>query len=177
MYSFNEYNTRVKYLSEIVDPDNLISTNNLYFVTYRDYTAGRYLAGGDDFFKMPRLSPTPGNHKKFDTGPFDFDIEIGNESVNADVYTIVFAENVRADDLVVKINGSPTKYLTTSGDGLYVFKADQSSVKGGINKFYIEEKSGGKDNQELKDAAIFFCRDKNDVEMRKLIALCTGSQQ
>ena len=96
----------------------------------------------------------------------DFDIEIGNESVNADVYTIVFAENVRADDLVVKINGSPTKYLTTSGDGLYVFKADQSSVKGGINKFYIEEKSGGKDNQELKDAAIFFCRDKNDVDKK-----------
>jgi hypothetical protein len=176
MYSFNEYNTRVKYLSEIVDKIKLKKTNNLYFVTYTDYTAGRYLNGGDDYFKMPRLSPTPANRKKFNTGPFDFDIEIGDESDHADVYAVVFADHVSSDKLIVKMNGTAAELKNATEDGLAIFKADQKSVKPGINKFYIEETGTPADDHVLKDAAIFFCRDKNDVEMRKLIALCVGSQ-
>ena len=177
MYSFNEYNTRVKYLSEIVDKEKLKLTNNLYFVTYNDYTAGRYLNGGDDFFKMPRLSPTPGNHKKFTSGPFDFDIEIGVESARADVYAVILAENVNPDKIIVKINGSPAKFKTAPEMGLSVFEVDQKSVKAGINKFYIEAEGKLDDRQILKDAALFFCRDKNDLEMRKLIKACTNDQK
>jgi hypothetical protein len=176
MYSFNEYNTRVKYLSEIGDKNKLKKTNNLYFVTYTDYTAGRYLNGGDDYFKMPRLSPTPANRKKFNTGPFDFDIEIGDESDRADVFAFVFTDNVSSDKLIVKINGTSAELKNATEDGLSIFKAEQTLVKAGINKFYIEETGTPADDHVLKDAAIFFCRDKDDVEMRKLISLCVKSQ-
>jgi len=177
MYSFNEYNTRVKYLSEIGDKDKLKKTNNLYFVTYRDYTASRYLKGGDDFFKMPRLSPSPGNQKKFNSGPFDFDIEIGDESADAEVFAALFADHVKPENLTVKINGSAARFLLTTEDGLYLFKVDHKSVKNGINKFYIAKEGKSEDTMVLKDGAIFFCRDKDDLEMRKLIALCMNGQK
>ncbi len=172
MYSFNEYNTRVKYLSEIGHPDKLKKTNNLYFVTYGDYTASRYLKDGNDFFKMPRLSPSPGTHKNFGSGPFSFDIELGDESLNAKIYALIYADNVSLDHLIIKMNGAETKFKKTTDDGLYVFEIDQTSIKPGINKLYIEHDGKSDGNQILKDAAIFFCRDKEDIEMRKLIAMC-----
>jgi len=168
MYSFNEYNTRVKYLCEIGNPDKLKKTNNLYFVTYRDYGAERYLKGGDDFFIMPRLSPS-GRHPKFifNSEPFDFKIEIGNEEVHADVYAILYADNITSDDLTVKINGSQAILKKSTDDGLYIFEVNQKLIKPGINDFSIkgDRKNG---SGVLKDAAIFFCRDKDDIEMRKL---------
>lgn len=172
MYSFNEYNTRVKYLSQIGNPEKLKETNNLYFVTYRDYTADRYLKGGNDYFKMPRLSPTPGNHKNFDTGPFNFDIEIGDESTPAHVYAFIYTERVNPTDLVVKINGSETRLRNDTGDGLSVFEVDSKAVKGGINQFHISKKGNVSKDQKLKDAALFFCRDTDDLEMRDLIVIC-----
>lgn len=171
MYSFNEYNTRVKYLSEIGDMDKLKKTNNLYFVTYRDGKASSYLKGGDDFFKIPRLSPTPGNHLKFNSGPFNFAIEFGDESVSADVYALIYADNIRFEDLTVKLNGYDAEFKKATDDGLYIFEVNQSSVKSGINELYIGIEKP-EENQVLKDAAIFFCRDKDDLEMRKLIAMC-----
>lgn len=172
MYSFNEYNTKVKYLREIGHYDKLKNTNNLYFVTYRDARASRYLKDGDDFFKTPRLSPTPGTHKNFDSAPFNFDVELGDESSSAKIYALVYADNVQSDHLMVKINDAETKFKKATDDGLYVFEVDQASVKPGINKLYIanQGKSGG--DQLLKDAALFFCRDKDDAEMQQLIALC-----
>lgn len=172
MYSFNEYNTRIKYLSEIGHPDKLKKTNNLYFITYCDGTASSYLAGGDGFFKMPRLSPSPGRQLNLNSSPFNFDIEIGDESESANVYALVYIENILPDQLVIKINGSDAKFKNASSDNLYIFAIDQTSVKAGINKFHIELKDKPKDNQILKDAAVFFCRDKDDIEMRKLIAMC-----
>ncbi len=172
IYSFNEYNTRVKYLSEIGYPDKLKKTNNLYFVTYLDYTASRYLNGGDDFFKTQRLSPSPGTHKNFDSGPFNFDIELGDESFNAKIYAMIYADNVSSDHLIIKLNGTETKFKKATDDGLYVFEVDQTSVKPGMNKLYIEHEDKPVDNEILKDAAIFFCRDKDDIEMRKLITTC-----
>ncbi len=173
IYSFNEYNTRVKYLSEIDSPGKLKNTNNLYFVTYRDYTAGRYLNGGDDFFKMPRLSPTSDKTwLSLSQSPFDFDIEIGDEPVGADVFATIYAENIQPGKLKVKINGTAAQFDKTDGNGLYIFKVKQSGIKPGINKYYIEYSGDEKNGQVLKDAAIFFCRDRNDLEMRELMQMC-----
>ena len=170
IYSFNEYNTRVKYLCEIDCPDKLKKTNNLYFVTYRDYDAERYLQGGDDFFKMPRLSPSRCK-RKFEADPFDFKIELGNEKEHADVYAILYAENITPDDLTVKLNGIIATFLKTSDDGLFIYKISKNAVKPGINNFYIKG-TVKDDSRILKDAALFFCRDTADFEMRKLISLC-----
>ncbi|RIH63052.1 hypothetical protein D1164_21725 [Mariniphaga sediminis] len=171
MYSFNEYNSRVRYLCEIGYPEKLAKTNNLYFVTYRDYTASRYLKGGDDFFKMPRLSPTPGNHLKLNSGPFNFAMELGDESVQADVYALVYADDINPGNLTVKVNNSEAEFKGKTEDGLYIFEVEQTAISRGINELYIE---GGnlKNDPELKDAALFFCRDKKDIEMRNLIAEC-----
>jgi len=173
MYSFNEYNSRVKYLSEICSPDKLKNTNNLYFVTYRDYRASKYLKEGNSYFNTPRLSPTSHEtYKNFNKGPFNFDIEIGDESSNADVYAAIYADGVSSDDLNLKINGSVAKYVIATDDGLYIFKVDPTALEAGINKLFIEKEGKSEENQLLKDAAIFFCRDKDDLEMRELIALC-----
>ncbi len=64
------------------------------------------------------------------------------------------------------------KYVIATDDGLYIFKVDSTSLEAGINKLSIEKEGKSEENQLLKDAAIFFCRDKDDVEMRELIALC-----
>jgi hypothetical protein len=172
MYVFNE-NTRVRYLSEIDCPDKLKRTNNLYFVTYRDYTADKYLNGGNNFFKMPRLSPSGRNSiLEFSTEPFSFDIELGNEQDPADVFALVYAENVKPNKLVVKLNGLSAVFQKAVDDSLFVFKVSQSAIKPGINQFCIKYGGDVNDDHVLKDASIFFCRDKKDLEMRKLIAVC-----
>uniref|UniRef100_UPI003217CA2C hypothetical protein n=1 Tax=uncultured Draconibacterium sp. TaxID=1573823 RepID=UPI003217CA2C len=171
IYSFNEYNTRAKYLYEIGYPEKLAKTNNLYFVTYRFKNAAKYLKNGNDYYKMPILAPTPGNHQKFNSEPFNFAIELGDESANANVYALIYAENVDSANLAVKINGSEAKFKKALDSGLYIFEVDQASVKSGINELYIAAEASDKD-KVLKDAALFFCRDLEDMEMRKLISVC-----
>ena len=119
---------------------------------------------------MPRLSPTPGTHKEFNSGPFSFDIEIGDETGSASVYALIYADNIRSEDLTVKLNGSVAGFKKATDDGLYIFEVNHSSVKSGINELYIDIEKPGQ-GQVLKDAAIFFCRDKDDLEMRELIAI------
>ncbi len=173
LYIFNEYDTRAKYLSEIGSPDKLKNTNNLYFVTYRDYTAGSYLNGGDNFSKMPRLSPTSQNTwHSFAAAPLVFDIELGEELAMADVFAAIYAENVQPGELTVKINGGIGQFHKTDGNGLYIFKINQSATKPGVNQLSVGYRGKVKDGQVLKDAAMFFCRDKNDLEMKGLVAMC-----
>ena len=170
LYSFNEFQTRIKYLYEIGNPSKLKKTNNLYFVTYRDYSAETWLKGGNDFYTISRLSPylCP---QKFTSESFDFKIEIGDEASQADVYAILYADNIASNDLTVKINGSLASFKNVTEDGLYIFEVNPKSIKPGINNLYVKGE-GEDDSRVLKDAAIFFCRDKNDLEMRQLIALC-----
>jgi hypothetical protein len=172
MYSFNEYNTRVKYLSEIGSPEKLKETNNLYFITYTEFSVSSYLKNGDDYLKMPILTPVPVRQLKFSPEPFDFDIETGDESAPAHVYALIFTDHVNPDDLMVKMNGSEAKLRKATEDGLSVFEIEQTAIKKGMNKFYIGKKGEPDDTQKLRDAALFFCRDMNDIEMRDLIATC-----
>ncbi len=72
----------------------------------------------------------------------------------------------------MKINGSETRLRNDTGDGLSVFEVDSKAVKGGINQFHISKKGNVSKDQKLKDAALFFCRDTDDLEMRDLIAIC-----
>ena len=124
---------------------------------------------------MPRLSPSVGGSsdmakQEFTSEPFDFEIETGNEAVHADVYAIIYtAPPVTSNDLTVKINGSEASLKNATDDGLYIFEVNQPSIKPGINVFSIKGRDG---SGVLKDAALFFCRDKDDFEMRNLISLC-----
>lgn len=173
MYSFNEYNTRVKYLSEIGDPEKIRSTNNLYFVTYRDYPANRYLNDGNNYFKTTRFSPSPGNHRQLQNGPFSFDIELGNESQSAKVYIALMVAHTNPEKLTVKLNDYVAKFNSALDNELLIFRLDQKAIHPGINELYIESEENEVDkNKLLKDAAIFFCRDTEDIEMRDLINLC-----
>ncbi|NLO01043.1 MAG: hypothetical protein GX126_01820 [Bacteroidales bacterium] len=98
---------------------------------------------------------------------------VGDESVDADVYVAVYADNVSSGDLVIKVNESEAKFKSSTEDGLYIFEVDQGSVNPGINKLNIDKEGTLNETQVLKDAAIFFCRDRNDLEMRDLISLCS----
>lgn len=176
LYSFNEYNTRVKYLSQIGAPAKLKSTNNLYFVTYRDYNPERYLKGGSRYLKLPRLTSARGNQKPLLAAPLVFNIELGDESEEAKVYIQLWGENNRPDDLVVKLNDSVASFRTSTDDGLLVFEIDPASARPGINELVIQSRGNtGTGNQMLKDAAVFFLRDKEDMEMKKLITLCNSA--
>ena len=172
IYSFNEYNSRILYLSQIGQPDKLKVTNNLYFVTYRDYTASRYLVDGDQYFKLPRLSPTPGNHRKLEAGKLTYDIELGDEKSAARVFIPVWVGDVDPADLTISLNGKPGTFTSAGDDGLLIYRVNQLAARPGINQLTLEYK-GNAGEPILKDAAIFFCRDQKDVEMRGLIELCT----
>lgn len=172
IYVFNQYNTRVKFLSEIGDPEKLKTTNNLYFVTYRDYTADRYLKGGNDYFSTSRISPTSGNHRKLGSGPIDFRIEIGDESQSAEVFLPVWTKNINPNDLHVKINGKRASLVTSEENGLVIFELNQNHLKSGINEMTMDYVGAKKDDIWIKDAAVFFCRDKSDLELRDLINVC-----
>lgn len=169
MYSFNEYDGSATYLSQIGNPDILKTKNNLYFVTYRSGSANSYLAGGNRYFKTPRLSPNPGNQMSFTGKPFNFAIELGDESHKADLYIILYAENVKVDDLTVKINDRVTTFKKATEDGLFIFEADQNFAESGMNQLFIDKKDKANSNQILKDVSLFFCREKDDPEMKKLI--------
>lgn len=174
IYSFNEYNTRAQYLSEIGDHQTLNHTNNLYFVTYLDYAADMYLKDGNDYFVTPRLSPTPGNHRKLEAGKLSYSIELGDEKSPAQVCMPIWVHDVDPGDLTVSLNGNPGTYTSASDDGLLIYKINQSAVKPGINQLSLEYKGNSKTGEPtLKDAAIFFYRDQKDVEMLGLIGLCT----
>lgn len=174
MYIFNS-NSRIKFVSQIGSPQKLRTMNNLYFVTYRDGNPNADLKSGDSHFKMPRLAPSPRLHRKFNTGPFEFDIEIGDESAPSQAFAVIYTdtESVKAG-LIVKINGCEATCKNVTEDGLSVFAVDASKVKAGINTFYIARRGMPNDNHELKDAALFFCRNWNDEDfkLKRLLAIC-----
>lgn len=173
IYSFNEYNTRVKYLSEIGEAEKLNHTNNLYFVTYRDYTADRYLKGGNDYFQLPRLSPSPGNHQVLEPGVQNkFTLELGAESEPAEIYVLTYTKDMDPSQLEVSIQDQVLTFVKTNESGLSVFKVSQSDWKG-LDQIdcTIQVKSGAGQGQ-LKDVALFFCRSPEDLELQPLIEFC-----
>lgn len=178
LYSFNEYDTRVKYLSQIGVPEQLHNTNNFYFVTYRDYSADRYLADGNRYFKTPRLTPSPYIENPLKSEPLSFKIEIGDESVDSKVFLPIWVENVHSENLRVSLNGAPASFVSATNDGVHVFEIDHTAVKPGINELQIGY-SGRNDHGDiyLKDAGVFFCRDTKDIELRDLISLCTSENR
>ena len=173
IYSFNEYNTRIQYLSQIGDAAKLRNTNNLYFVTYRDYTAERYLVDGNSYFKTPRLSPSPGNHKNLKTGELSFKIELGNEKSAAQVFIPVLVKDVRPEEMSISLNGKTATYSTSAEGGLLIYRIDQSAVRPGLNDLVVKYNGNKIESEpELLDAGVFFCRDVQDVELKDLIGLC-----
>ncbi|MBT3379948.1 MAG: hypothetical protein HN742_03055 [Lentisphaerae bacterium] len=58
IYIFNVYNARNPFLKEVGDPAGLATLDKLYFATVRDGKPGRYLANGERFDALPKLTPT-----------------------------------------------------------------------------------------------------------------------
>ncbi|WP_147383958.1 hypothetical protein [Maribellus luteus] len=109
---------------------------------------------------------------RFKAAPFSYDIEIGDESTPAEVYAAISADQVKAGNIIVKINGTTARYKQSAEGNLFIFELDQVAVKKGMNKLVIAYEGIPEEEAVLKDAAIFFCRDKEDVELWDLIAAC-----
>ncbi|MBN2294307.1 MAG: hypothetical protein JXM70_17900 [Pirellulales bacterium] len=58
IYLFNYFNPRGQCWRELGDPKALRAMDKLYFVTVRDGSPERYLAGGDKYSHLPILTPT-----------------------------------------------------------------------------------------------------------------------
>jgi hypothetical protein len=169
IYIFNEYNTRSKYLSEIGNAVKIKDKNNLYFVTYRNSNPNSYLENGRNYSSIPIL--TPSNPINLNTKPLTFPLEIGDESIPAKVFLILYSNGDKPEKIVATLNGTPLKYLKSTKDGLSFFEIPQEEVKAGENILVL--KYGSEQNSlTLLDAAILFYRTPDDVDTKELAFLC-----
>lgn len=173
IYSFNEFNMGRKYLREIGKPEILNSTNNLYFVTYRNGNPNAYLKDGSDYLNLPMLSPA--NPVSIGQEPMDFMIEIGNEDDYASTSIILYGKDVDPKNLEVYINKTKAPFKKSTEDGIIVFDVSNSAIQPGMNNLTIKNfagESGLGTNPILLDAAILFYRNSDDPELKELAEIC-----
>jgi len=173
IYVFNEYNTRSQYLREIGNANKLMNKNNLYFVTYRDGNPNSYLKNGKEFTAIPILSPV--NPLPVTPETLNLMMEIGDESDSARVLLILYASGINPKELKVSINDAKALYKKSTDDGLHIFEVPQSAILSGKNNLKVSNGNGGSKGTaepSLLDAAIFFYRNADDTETKKLADLC-----
>lgn len=169
IYSFNEYNTRSRYLREIGEPEKLDKTNNLYFVTYRNGNENAYLKNGDRFANLPILSPE--NPLVLKSKPAVFQLEVGNESTPAKIALTLYSKDGEPEHIKASLNDTDLKYLKKTEDGLVIFDVPFKSVKPGMNTLTIRYNDNLKP-LTLLDAAILFYRDEEEPETKELAKIC-----
>ena len=168
LYIFNEYNTRSWYLREIGTPAKLKDKNNLYFVTYRNANPESYLKNGKDYSSIPIL--TPANPVNLNSNPLSFQLEIGNESTPARTVLILYTKDGKPESVKASLNGVLLQYSKSTEDGLTVFEVPRECVNAGMNILELDSQKAGA--VTLLDAAIFFYRNADDPDTKKLAALC-----
>ncbi len=169
IYIFNEYNTRKKYLSEIGDQTKLEKTNNLYFATYRNANPASYLKDGKSYCSIPVL--TPQNTLKLGSENVSLELEMGDESIPADIALILYTREGNPELIKAGLNGISLEYSKSTDDGLSVFKVPATSVRPGKNNLTLSCGNGSVP-VTLLDAAVFFYRNKDDHENNELVELC-----
>lgn len=169
IYIFNEYNTKSKYLSEIGNQANLEKTNNLYFATYRNANPASYLKDGKSFCSIPVL--TPQNTVKLGSENVSLVLEIGNESITADIALILYTREGNPELINAGLNGVSLEYSKSTDDGLSVFKVPVTAIRPGKNNLTLAL-GNGSDPVTLLDAALFFYRNKDDHDNNELVELC-----
>lgn len=169
IYSFNEYNTRSRYLREIGEPEKLDKTNNLYFVTYRNGNENAYLKNGDRFANLTILSPE--NPLVLKSEPAVFQLEVGNESTPAKIALTLYSKDGEPEHIKASLNDTELKYLKKTEDGLVIFDVPFKSVKPGMNTLTIQYNDNLKP-LTLLDAAILFYRDEEEPETKELAKIC-----
>lgn len=168
IYSFNDFNLGRQHFKEIGYPEKLRSTNNLYFVTYRNGNPNSYLNNGIDYLNMPMLSPSNPNSLQ---NPLDFFIEIGDERTPARVFIILYTKDVNPENLEVSINNNSSTLKNSTDDGLVVFEVTSNMVLQGINDLSIKNNSSG-GTPSLLDMAILFSRNVDDPALKELTTIC-----
>ena len=169
IYSFNEYATRNRYLSEIGHVEKLKNKNTLYFATYVNGKPDSYLKNGAGYATLPML--TPSNPIPLTDHEVALEMEIGREEMAAQVALLLYARPGKAAAITAQLNGERLQFFKSTGDGLAVYAVPQTAVKAGKNVLTL----GGVDSsakQELLDAALFFYRAPDDAEMKELADLC-----
>lgn len=168
LYIFNEYNTRSKYLSEIGNVSKLKNKNNLYFATYLYKDPKTYLRDGNSYYNLPILLPSEPD--TLDSNPVKIPMEIGDESLPAKIALILYFQDVNPQSIKAELNGSQLKYLKQTDDGLYIYEVLGDVVKQGEN--IISVSNNQQETIKLLDAAIFFHRNADDAETKKLFHTC-----
>ena len=169
IYIFNEYNTRIKYLSEIGNKNKLIDKNNLYFVTYRNASPNSYLKDGYNYSNIPII--TPSDPISIGSDSVEFKLEIGDENYQAKIALILYSQGGDPEVVKAYLNGTKLKFKKTTDEGLSVFEISMESVKPGENNLQLSYVSD-RNPLLLLDAAILFSRNSSDPDTKELTTLC-----
>jgi hypothetical protein len=119
---------------------------------------------------------TPSNPINLDSKPITLSIEIGNESIPAQVSLIIYLQESNPGTIKASLNGMPLKYQKSTDDGLYIFEVPIVAVKPGKNKLKLGYGNRHK-TLMLLDTAILFYRNPDDPDTKKLAALCFDNQK
>jgi hypothetical protein len=169
IYSFNEYATRNRYLSEIGHVEKLKKKNTLYFATYVNGKPDSYLKNGAGYATLPML--TPSNPIPLNDLEVDLELEIGREEIAAQVALILYAQSDQSTMITAQLNGRQLKVVKRTGDGLAVYAVPHKAVKPGQNILTLGSVYS-KARVKLLDAVLFFYRDPADPDIKDLADLC-----
>ncbi|MBL7699905.1 MAG: hypothetical protein JNK79_17185 [Chitinophagaceae bacterium] len=182
LYSFDEYNADAAYLSQIGNAEKLKNTSKLYFVT--DVCPPKtqwngpwgYLKDGGKYYNLPIL--TPENPVALDKD-LNFPMELGDESAPAKVALLVYSKNLNAKNLKATLNDRNLDFVKTADSGLSMFTVPADAVKPRNNNLKLTSSPQSKRGSVaplLEDVALFFYRESDDAETKKLAAFCFDSK-
>jgi len=158
VYLFNQFNPRHPLWRELGDPPALQKLDKLYFVSPRGSNdAKRWLAGGDRFITLPRLSPEnpltlkPGE-KRAVALPVGEDLRRGTPQTPLPelILKIQVTKLAVAEALSVTLNGTPLGARNLLGDCLQLSPSPELTARGS-NLLELALKPGTQEALTLRD--------------------------
>ena len=134
IYLFNLFNPRLPHWRELGDRATLRGRDKLYFATYRDGSASRYLLDGNRFYRVPVIVPR--NPRILTSrAPQDIEIAVAEDAVEARPKVACHLRLKKpedADRLSVSLNRMPLGKGTVADDWLS-YPVDPEVMQQGAN--------------------------------------------
>jgi len=140
IYLFNLFNPRLPHWRELGDPASLRGLDKLYFATYRDGSASRYLPDGNGLYRIPVIVPrnprivTSGTPEEVEIVMAEGTGKAGAEHAAADVTCHLRLQKPdNADRLSIALNGTSLDRRALSGEWVSLPVAPDL-VREGVNR-------------------------------------------
>ncbi|HUT93648.1 MAG TPA: hypothetical protein VMY37_29560 [Thermoguttaceae bacterium] len=138
IYLFNYFDPRGAVWRELGDPEALSTMDKLYFVTVRDGSPDRYLAGGSQHRHVPILTPDNPFPIMADE-PTEVELVVGDDlsrpqQEGRQAKVTCHVQTTGAGDVTATLNGKTLDDPTVAGDWLD-FPVPPQWLKKGVNRF------------------------------------------